>query len=238
MIKPATSMRLKRLRHHFGVLAPRVVVRPLFSARLLYVLLVLQLLMIVAVVWYLRSGEHVEGAEFSELRQLMLVQQQELEALRQTVGTGQSAISMERAAQQQLLTKLQELEAENAALKEDLAIFERLVPVASGASTVRIENFRVQADGGPAYRYRLMLAYVAAQRGQVFRGAYQLRISYQQAGKVQEKLLPGAAGTPLEIRHLLRRDGVFDLPPESRLLAVEVHVLQDGKLVARQEARF
>lgn len=60
------------------------------------------------------------GRELDSLHQQIAEQKDELSLLRSKAGTGQNAVSIERAAQQQLLAELQRLERENAALKEDI----------------------------------------------------------------------------------------------------------------------
>ncbi|WP_295005273.1 hypothetical protein [uncultured Dechloromonas sp.] len=65
------------------------------------------------------------------LRERLQLQQDELAVLRSAAGSAQNALNIERASHQQLILKIGVLEAENAALKEEVKVFERLVP--SGA---------------------------------------------------------------------------------------------------------
>ena len=128
--------------------------------------------------------------ELDSLRQQIAEQKDELSLLRSKAGTGQNAVSIERAAQQQLLAELQRLERENAALKEDILLFERLIPLAGNETGVRVENFRVTQEALPRYRYRLLLAFQPAKQSPEFRGRLQLAITFVLAGKEQQLLLP------------------------------------------------
>ncbi|WP_303720921.1 DUF6776 family protein [Malonomonas rubra] len=171
----------------------------------------------------------------AELNERLNSQQAELVALRSSAGTGQSAVSMERAAQRQLAARLAELEAENAALKEDMLIFERLIPVMGQESAVRIESLRVKPDTGGRYRYRLLFAYQPARRGVVFQGKYDVVAIFKDAVGV-ERRQPVSGG--VEIRHFLRREGWFELPEGAVLLSVDASLLQNGKVVASQRMEF
>lgn len=235
MPTPAISLRLKRFRRRFGISAPRVVVRTAFPRQLLILFAVVLLLILAGVGWFFKSSGFGENERLLELRDQLHLQQMELNLLRSTMGTGQNEASMERAARQQLISRLQELEAENAGLKEDMLIFERLIPVVGQESSVRVESFRVVAEASGRYRYRLLLAFQSAQRGESFRGLYQIAVKFELDGSVQQKVISDPRGG-VEIRHFLRREGAIDLPLGAKLISVEARLLQDGKLVAKQEA--
>jgi hypothetical protein len=66
-----------------------------------------------------RSAHGEVGLDLDLLRQQLKIQRDELDQLKSSAETGNSAINIERAAQQQLLSRVRALELENAALKED-----------------------------------------------------------------------------------------------------------------------
>lgn len=233
------SHRLKRIRHRFSLSTPRVVVRTLLPVQWLLGGAVAVVLLSLVLTWALQRIGVGEGEQLREVRERLGRQQIELEALRSAVGTGRSVVSMERAAQQQLLSRLQELEVENAALKEDLLIFERLIPVTGQDAVARIENFRVARETLSRYRYRLLLAFQSAQRGGVFHGAYRIVADYRdRAGGVRQLLVPQLRAESVEIRHFFRREGVIDLPEGAELISVEARLLQGGKLLASRVSRL
>jgi hypothetical protein len=204
----------------------------------------LLILLITAVVWLVvqRNETGEMGREAESLRQQLQAQREELNLLRTTAGTGQNAMSIERATQQQLLTQIQGLERENAAFKEDILLFERLIPVAGEEAVVRVENFRVIHESGAKYRYRLLLAFQPGRQNPEFRGRLQLAVTFVLAGKEQQIQLPerrDATGEyQLELRHFLRREGVFELPVAAQLRAVEARVLQGDTLKSKRLAQL
>ena len=244
MPTPAVALKLKKFRQRFGITASRVVVRSHLPWQWFALAALALLFSLVTLVWLvLRSSQvSVTGLEVETLRQQFQEQREELILLRSTAGTGQNAVSIERAAQQQLLAKLEGLERENAALKEDILLFERLIPVIGEEAVVRVENFRVIRDAGPKYRYRLLLAFQPAKQSPEFRGRLQLAVSFVLAGKEQQLLFPdkkAAIGEyQLELKHFLRREGVFELPPGAELKAVEARVLQGDTLKSKRLAQL
>ena len=132
MPSPAVSLRIRKFRRRFGITAPRVVVRthlpwPWYAAGA-GLLLVLGL----AVFWVFMQRGEARGLEhqLDTLRVQVRDLNQELLKLRSTAGTEQSAVQMERSTQLQLSNRIKALELENAALKEDMRLFERLIPAA------------------------------------------------------------------------------------------------------------
>lgn len=236
MHTPAVSLRFKRFRRRFGISAPRVVVRSELPRQWLVGFGVLLMAIGFAAAWFIQSASF-GGGQLAELQNQVRVQQSELDLLRASVGTGQNAVSIERAAQQQLLTRIQSLEAENSALKEDMLIFERLIPVIGQEAKIRIESFRISSNAGGGYRYRLLLAYQSVQRGAGFRGRYEVVVTYKVPDAQSRQLvLPAGQDGIVEVRHFLRREGVIELPGGAVLVSAEVRLFQDGKLVTKEAA--
>lgn len=244
MPTPAVSLRFRKFRRRFGIAAPRLVVRSHVPWPWLALPGLLLLMLIVAVIWLVmqRNEAGEMGHEVQTLRQQLQAHDEELGMLRATAGTRQNAVSIERATQQQLLARIQYLERENGALKEDILLFERLIPVVGEDAAVRIENFRVIHDGGGRYRYRILLAFRPDRQTPEFRGRLQLAVSFTLGGKEQQVLFPDKRGVmgeyQLEMRHFLRREGVFELPFNSQVKAVEVQVLQGDTLKSKRLAQL
>ncbi len=195
-------------------------------------------------VWLIvqKNETGVLGQEVESLRQKIQAQSEELIFLRSTAGTGQNAVNIERAAQQQLLGRIHSLETENAVLKEDILLFERLIPVAGERASVRVENFRVAKESGSRFRYRLLISFWSDKKAPDFRGRFQLAISYVSAGKVFQLILPdrqeSAIEYQFEIKSILRREGVFELPAGAVLQGAEVRVLQGDTLKSKRLAQL
>ena len=244
MPSPAVSLRIRKFRRRFGITAPRVVVRthlpwPWYAAGA-GLLLVLGL----AVFWVFMQRGEAMGLEhqLDTLRVQVRDLNQELLKLRSTAGTEQSAVQMERSTQLQLSNRIKALELENAALKEDMRLFERLIPAAGDEAAIRLEGFRVVPDGLQRYRYRALLAFQSAKQVPEFRGRLQVSVIFSLAGRRQEMLLPDkrelAGEFQIEVRNFLRKEGGFEIPPGARLDSVEVRVLQGDTLKAKRMAQL
>lgn len=240
----AVALKLRKFRRRFGITAPRVVVRSHLPWTWLALPALLLALLCSSVVWLImqRNEAGEMGREVQALRQRILEEREELNLLRSTAGTGQNAMSIERATQQQLLFRIQGLERENGALKEDILLFERLIPVVGEEAVVRIENFRVIHESGARYRYRILLAFQPGRQNPEFRGRLQLAVSFLLAAKEQQLLLPdkkeAMSEYQLEMKHFLRREGVFELPLGVVLKGVEARVLQGDTLKSKRLAQL
>jgi len=244
MPTPAVNLKLRKLRRRFGIAAPRVVVRSHVPWQWYLLPGLLLVLLLLAGAWLLmqRNEAGATGRELQELRLQVRSQQSELDSLRVTAGTGQNAVSIERATQRQLLSRIKELESENGALKEDMQLFERLIPVAGEDAVVRVENFHVTQDEGGRYHYRLLIAFQPSRQKPEFAGRLQLAVGYQLNGVERQLLIPekpeAAQEYRLTVKHFLRREGNFELPPGARLASVEARVLQGATLVSKRLAQF
>lgn len=244
MPTPAVALKLKRFRRRFGITAPRVVVRTHLPWVWLALPMVLLLLLVFSLVWLFaqRNASGEMGREIEFLRARLNEQGEELAVLRAASGTGQSAVNMERAAQQHLLARMHALELENATLKEDMLLFERLIPVLGEEAVVRVEGFRVIAEGEGRYRYRLLFAFQPGRQIAEFRGHLQLVVTFLQSGKEQQMTFPARRDAlpeyQLELKHFLRREGGFQLPLSAQVRGVEVRVLQGDTLKAKRLAQL
>lgn len=241
---PAVSLRLKRFRRRFGMTAPRVVVRRHVSWHWYAAAALLVTALACLLAWVLvRQGEAgLMSAEIESLRARVAGDEEELRRLRSTAATGENLAALERSTQQQLLARIRLIEAENAALKEDGLLFERLMAQPGEESVLHLESVKVFPEGGAKYRYRIFLAFRPSKQQPEFRGRFQLRIAYLVDGSARELLLPGKTGRSAEyqfgVRHFLRKEGGFELPAGARLESVEARVFQGDTLRAEQVVRF
>ncbi|MGE5470174.1 MAG: DUF6776 family protein [Bacteroidota bacterium] len=244
MPTPAVTLKLRRFRRRFGIAAPRVVVRSHLPWPWLAGAVALLLLVVVGGVWSVMQHNEAGamGRDLDNLRREFQAQREELNLLRSTAGTEQSAVHMERAAQQKLLSRVQGLERENASLKEDILLFERLIPVLGEEAAVRIENFRLVAEGRGRYRYRLLLAFQPSRQAPDFHGRLQLAVAYSLAGHEQQRLLPdkpeAGADYLVDLKHFQRREGVIELPPDAAIKSIEARILLGDTLKAKRMAQL
>src|SRR6185436_20453212 len=83
---------------------------------------------------------------------------EELARLRALANAADSKLSIERTAQRNLAQQVRTLEADNAKLREEAAIFESML-AADGRSgnPLSIRRFKIEPLPGGEYRYRLLL---------------------------------------------------------------------------------
>lgn len=250
MATSGTSVKLKRLRQRFGISAPKLAIRThvAWYWRVLAVVVLLSFSLAIAA-WMYSAGMRLAGSQSDEsvreiqaLRNHVMELDGELTKLRSLAGTGESSLQIERATQKQLSRQAKALELENAALKEDLAFFEGLVPASESGDElgVRIDHFRIDPGGSAGeYRYRMLVVNNGVRQAKEFRGALQLLVKVRQDGKDAMITFPAsgeqnAQRFRFEIKHFHRLEGVFSVPPGAVVKEVEARLLQDGSVRARQ----
>lgn len=233
--------RIRALRRHYGVMAPRLVVRR-HVGRGWYVFALLGLSLAMQLLgWGMarHQGLSAAGQDFGRLQEQLSRQEAELLSLRATTGVELSAVSIERAAQQKLLARVKELEAENAVLKEDMRVFERVLPVAGEPGAVSIENFRVTADPVGQYRYRFLLVFSPDKQFPEFQGRLRILAHYTLSDKTVQLALPLKKGDEeIRLKKMQRREGEFKLPAGATLVGLEAHVLQGDTLKFKRVAKL
>lgn len=244
MPMPIVALRLKKIRRRFGIAAPNVVVRTLVPWQWYVVAGVVAGCVVMAISWgFVQRGE--VGSINLELEALRLrVRELDGERLmsRPASGAEQNVVLLERSVQNQLMSRVRVLELENAALKEDILLFERLVPIPGGEPLVRIENLRLVKDGDGRFRYRLLVAFQPARQFLSFRGRLQLVVFYKLGGLESMLQIPGnkdlMSDFLVETKHFWRKEGFFELPLGAQLLRVEARLLQGDVLKAKRETQL
>ena len=121
---------LRRLRGRFGIFAPQVAVRTHVPWRLRAVsIAVIVGLLIVLAVWVFDFGRQIAGfdqGEISALQSTNTELTEEVVRLRGLLAASENDLQIEKAAQKLLTEKHSALVEENARLKEELAVLERL----------------------------------------------------------------------------------------------------------------
>ena len=122
---------------------------------------------------------------------------------------------------------------ENAALKDDLAFFQSLMPVAAVDGAVSVNRFRVEPGGMPGeYRYRLLLVQ-AGQRAKDFRGSLQFVLYVTQDGNEVVLTLPRAEDQSakefqLNFKLFQRVEGTFKVSPQAVVKSMQVRIFESG----------
>lgn len=254
MAAPRSSLKLRRFRQRFGIRAPKLAIRTHveWRWRALVLAVAAALAAGLAALSYdagrRASGNYsatVEG-EMAALSARAAELDAEVNRLRAVGGSAESSLQIERAAQQQLTKQVRALEAENGALKDDLAFFEGLVPSSEAVADtgVRIHRLRVEADATAGqFRYRMLLVNNGSKPLRDFRGTLQLLVKVRRGNEDAMITFPpeaerGAARFQIEIKHFQRAEGMFSVPPGALVKSVEARLIQDGEVRARQSVNL
>lgn len=180
------------------------------------------------------SDEQLQRA----IRQVQDLQQQK-EALLTQANTAESQLAMERAAKNQLALQFKIQEAENNRLKEDLAFFERMLPLEGKAgSGVAIRGISAELRSSSQLDYRLLVM----QRGKGannFEGTLRLAVSVMQNGRAVQLNFPEPKSADINnfrlgFRHYQRLEGTLTMPAGAVPRTLQATVLEKGQVRAQQ----
>lgn len=250
MSRSGTGSRLaltfRRWRGRFGIAAPRVAVRTHvpWHLRLASAAGIVAILAMLSG-WAYDAGRRIAGFDQSEtsnvvneLRSANISLEEEVAALRSLLTASESSLQIERAAQGQLSERNSALALENARLKEDLAVFERLSRLEDKlGDEVSIDRLTIQPDAvAGRYRFSFLVALQGARRGKESALDMQL-IVVPRAGSADAKIVlpqkgdPNAAQYKIAVRNFRRIEGKFDVPEGYPLGTVDVRIFEGGRLM-------
>ena len=225
----------------FGISAPRMAVRAAIPwywrwAGLLTLALAILLLVRVTYDFGRKFAGFDQGEANQEVQRLAesnAKMQHELAQLRGQLAQGERQLQMQEATYLDLVKQMKTLTAENAALKEDLAFFQTLMPSGGKEGGVAINRFLVQNDAQPGgYRYRLLLTQTG-QRRKDFQGNLKFVVNLQQNDRKVVMTLPveddkDGRGFKLNFRFYQRVEGAFRVAPDTVVESMQVRVFENG----------
>ena len=239
---------LRKLRKRFGIAAPRVAVRtevPWYLRWLGYAF-VLGFAGAVAF-WTYDAGRRFAGFDqdqveqkLAETRAELASAHSELKRLRAIANAAGSQLAIERTAQERLAQQIRTLEKQDGKLREDLAIFERMLTSdPRSAPALAIYRFEVTPDVLPGeYRYRMLLLTSGLGRDRQFDGRLELVVSMTQDGKSAIMKFPeqtdaSASDFKLKFKYFRRVEGTFRVAPKAKVESVQVRVFEGKSDQAR-----
>lgn len=253
MSKLATGSRiavaLRRLRRRFGITAPQVSVRARVPGWLWAIGVALALAAAVVLAdWVYDTGLRYAGfdrsesqTEIRELRDALAQMTAEAGRLQTIVDSAESKLQIERTSVEQLTRQVKSLEDENVRLKESLAVFENLANGGAKQESVTLSRLRVEPDAERGrYRFRVLASRQGSTANQEFRGQLQLYVTVRQpSGESAMIVLPRAedpesARFPAEFKNFRNLEGHFMVSPDSKVLRVEIRLMQAGAVRASQ----
>lgn len=171
----------------------------------------------------LAGVDHTSREELLRLREDVVNLRQERDRIQSILNTSGSAITVERATQEKLASRVRVLETENRSLREDLGFFEKLMP-ASGAESVAIRGLQAEVLSGTQLKWQVLVIQ-PVKNAPEFRGKLELSLSGTLDGKPWMMPLPGGA-QPLQFRQYRRMEGMVDLPPQAVVKNVSARVVE------------
>jgi hypothetical protein len=170
----------------------------------------------------------------AHLRENIQRQEGELADLRAKVAQGERQVQIERAASGDLAKQAKSLAFDNAALKEDLAFFQSLMPSAAGhQGSISVNRFQLQPEAvAGEYRYRMLLVQTG-QRVKAFQGNLQFVLDVLHDGRKLALVLPpdserAGADYQLNFKFFQRIEGTFKLAPGTEVKGMRVRVFENG----------
>lgn len=239
------ALMLRRLRGRFGISAPKVAVRTHIPWYLRIIsVVVVAIVSITMAGWAYDAGRRIAGFDQSESGQFLSklrsennALENEVARLRSLLTASESGLQIEQSAQRLLAEKNNVLADENARLKEDLAVFERLSRFEGKVDDeVSLDRFGVRPDTIPGrYRFNFLIALQGARRGKESQFNLQLVIS-SRTGSPGAKIMipqrddPDSSQYEISLRNFRRIEGKFDVPIDYAVGTVEVRILEAGIL--------
>ena len=250
------SLRSYWRRRHERLSLPKMTIRPQWPWPVRLGLGLLALLVCLFAIWWAyglgRGASGSSGAsgagggrDATQLAQQLLQMTQEREKLQTDANAAESKLTIEQAAQQQLMKQVKTLEAENSRLKEDLAFFESLMPAdASARGGIAIRRIALDSVAPNQLRYRVLVMQ-GGKRDVEFTGNLQLVLTGLQAGKSVILPFPDAKAQnasvdqyKINFKHYQRLEGVLQLPDGVQAKSLQARVLERGQIRAQQTANL
>lgn len=223
-------MRFKLLRRRLTISAPRMKVRSAMPWPLRWASAAIVLGFCGAIsLWAFELGKDLAGVdqgdreELARLREDVVKLREERDRIQSILNTSGSAMTVERAVQERMVSQIRVLETENRALREDLGFFEKLMPV-SGTEAVAIRGLQAEVLSGTQLKWQVLVIQ-AVKNAPEFRGKLEVSFSGTLEGKPWTMQLPGGA-QPLQFRQYRRVEGMVDLPPDAIVKNVSARIVE------------
>jgi hypothetical protein len=223
-------MRLKLLRRRLTISAPRMKVRSAMPWPLQWAAAAIVLGFCGAIaLWTFEMGKELAGLDVASREELVRLREEvgglrrDRDRLQSILNTSGSAMTVERAAQERLVSQIRTLEAQNRTLREDLGFFEKLMP-ASGTEAVAIRGLHAEVLAGTQLKWQVLVLQ-PVKNAPEFRGKLELSFSGTLDGKPWLMQLPGGPQT-LQFRQYRRLEGMVDLPADAVVKNVSARVVE------------
>jgi hypothetical protein len=179
--------------------------------------------------WAFEFGKGIAGLdtdakdELTTLRAEVVQLRQDREKEKTIANTSGILLTAERAAQEKIAVQLQQLEAVNQQLRDDLGFFEKLLP-SGGTDGVSIRGLQAELLSASQLRWQVLVIQ-PVKNAPAFNGRLDVTINGLLAGKPWTSTLPGGAQV-LQFKQYRRIEGILDFPPQVVVQTVTVNVVE------------
>jgi hypothetical protein len=235
-------MRFRLLQRRLTISAPRMAIRSDMPWPLRWVAMAVVLGFCAAIgLWAFELGKDLAGLDDGTKEELakLRVEHQRLKAdydrAQSQANTSGAIATADKAAQEQLVNRAKQLEAENRTLRDDLGFYERLLPTGN-ADGVSIRGLQLENLGNNAYKWQVLLIQ-PAKNAPEFNGKLEITMVGTQAGKPWSMGLPSGA-MQVSVRQSRRYEGVIDLPPGVAPRSASARLLDGGATKSSQTIKL
>ncbi|GAA6143075.1 DUF6776 family protein [Hydrogenophaga sp. 5NK40-0174] len=235
-------MRLRLMRRRLTASTPRVAIRSATSwpVRMLLLAVVLGFSSALAI-WAFEFGKEIAGLEpnvqeeLERLRDEVSTLSTDLTEAKLVADTSGSLLTAEKAAQEQLLVRIKQLEADNQALRNDLGFFERLIP-ANGSSALSIRGLQVDRMSGSQLKWQVLMIQ-PLKNAPDFHGELEISFTGSMDGKPWSKG-HSSDSQRVTVNRYLRLEGLVDVPTNAVVKTVTAKILQNGTVKSVQTIKL
>ena len=223
-------MKFRLLRRRLSVSAPRVSVRSAlpWPFRWLMAAIVLGFSSALAL-WAFEFGKDIAGLdrnakqELEQLRKEVSGLRTDLSRAQSVSNTSESLLTAEKAAQEQLVMQIRQLQADNLVLRSDLGFFERLIP-GSGSGDLSIRGLQVERLDAAQLKWQVLMIQ-ASKNAPDFKGTLEITFSGTLDGKPWS-MTQAPEPQAVLIKGYLRQEGLLDVPAQAVVKTVSAKIYQ------------
>ena len=179
--------------------------------------------------WAFEFGKGIAGLDSNAKDELRLLRaevvqlRQDREKAQTTANISGSLLTAEKSAQEKMSAQLQQMEATNLQLRDDLGFFEKLLP-SGGSDGVSIRGLQAELLSASQLRWQVLVIQ-PVKNAPDFNGKLDVTFNGLLAGKPWTVTLPGGAQV-LQFKQYRRIEGVLDLPLQAVVKTVTAKVIE------------
>ena len=242
-------MRLRLLHRRLTISAPRMAVRSSLPWPLRWAMVATVLGFCAAIgLWTFEFGREIAGLDHGSKQELLRLRS-EIDSLQAELGkaieardkaqsianTAETLANIGKASDEKLLAQVKQLQAENQSLRNDLGLFEKLLPSA-GLDSITIRSLQVEMENPQTLKWQALVVQ-PSKNAKVFNGQLELTFIGLQNGKHWSASLPGGPQS-LSFRQYGRVQGVLEVPAQVAVKSVVAKVLEGSTIRSTQSLKL